>query len=164
MTQYLYIIECQGYYKIGVANDVVERMKHLQTGNPFLLNLYCAYEFDKSFEAERALHSNFWKQNTVNEWFLLDNRDLSTAREICVQMGGRETRFVKEKKPIPSLYLVIESVTNWILNLFIKHSWVVVGKSETADYYEIRLPARIWKHEDGVFRLVGSVGNSEEQP
>ena len=41
--QYLYLIRCQQFYKIGVANDVQSRLAQLSTGNPFPLTVEAVY-------------------------------------------------------------------------------------------------------------------------
>lgn len=52
--QYLYLIKCQQYYKIGVASDVESRLAQLSTDNPFPLKVEIVYKFDNADIVERA--------------------------------------------------------------------------------------------------------------
>lgn len=62
-----------------------------------------------------------------------------------------------------TMTLVAVSTLNWLLVRILYLGLGSVGKAENAEYYEIRLPTRTWKHENGVFVLVGNVGNSESE-
>ena len=86
--QYLYLIECQNLYKIGVAHDVVNRLATLQTGNPFQLRVVDCYEFANAEVVERGLHQKFSLIRKRGEWFALNQGDLSQLNEICVLLGG----------------------------------------------------------------------------
>ena len=55
--------------------------------------------------------------------------------------------------------LVAVSTLNWLLVRIQYLELGSVGKAENQDYYEIRLPTHLWKHENGVFVLVTDVGN-----
>ena len=58
--------------KIGVAIDVEERWRGLQTGNPRLLKLVATFgpmTREGAYEMESAMHHRFRKQNLRGEWF-----------------------------------------------------------------------------------------------
>ena len=68
----VYIIECAGYCKIGVAADPHGRAKDINTGSPIKATVYRvrAYESrDLAFQVERRLHRYFAKFRTNGEWF-----------------------------------------------------------------------------------------------
>ena len=71
--QYLYLIKCQQYYKIGVANDVESRLAQLSTGNPFPLEVEIVYLFDNAEVVERALHQKFKVKGVSFNIHLLNN-------------------------------------------------------------------------------------------
>ncbi|WP_394224489.1 GIY-YIG nuclease family protein [Alteromonas gracilis] len=82
----LYVIRCDGtnYYKIGIANDVVSRLRNHQTGCPFKLKEIFHVESDLGdYQAreivylEKFLHRCFKKQKVRGEWFELTHEDLS---------------------------------------------------------------------------------------
>lgn len=90
MTQYLYLIKCQQYYKIGVAVDVESRLAALQTGNPFPLIVSECYAFQNAEIVEKAIHQKFSKVRTRGEWFQLnENTAEKDFCEICSVLGGQ---------------------------------------------------------------------------
>ena len=71
---YVYLIRCSGstFYKIGVANDVGDRMANLQSGCPYLLELIMTCGFHTktaAIGAEQAAHRNMAKYRMHGEWF-----------------------------------------------------------------------------------------------
>lgn len=69
----VYVLECNGLYKVGVAKDVVNRIAQLQTGNGSIIKEVTSYEFyDMAYVIERTLHKDFKHYKTVGEWFALD--------------------------------------------------------------------------------------------
>jgi hypothetical protein len=91
--QLLYLIECQGYFKIGVAYDVQRRLAELATGNPFELNVRAVYGYNNAQVVEAALHQKFsagWKRG---EWFSMNDQDLQDFHMLCQGLGGMEMPF-----------------------------------------------------------------------
>jgi len=86
--QYLYLIECQGFYKIGIANDVGSRLAQLSTGNPFPLVVLATWGFENALPIEAALHQRFESNHERGEWFLLSSQDLETLENTCKLLGG----------------------------------------------------------------------------
>ena len=73
------ITDGSGYVKIGVAKNVEERMRQLQTGNPHELKIIKTFDVDDDLKAESMLHRHFsdrrakepiWTHFT--EWFSAD--------------------------------------------------------------------------------------------
>jgi hypothetical protein len=56
-----------GPVKIGVAGDVVKRLRQLQTNQPITLHILRVLDGDRSLEA--ALHEKFSLQRLSGEWF-----------------------------------------------------------------------------------------------
>lgn len=88
MTQYLYLIRCQSFYKIGIANDVESRLAQLSTGNPFPLEVVSVYGFNNAQPVEAAIHQRFSYRRKRGEWFELDPDDLVDYDGICNLLGG----------------------------------------------------------------------------
>lgn len=61
--------------KIGIADDPELRVKQLQTGCPYKLDIL--FKFPGTTTHEAYLHKMFRKQRTFGEWFVLDETDLS---------------------------------------------------------------------------------------
>lgn len=70
----LYVLECdnENFFKIGVTNSeesLIKRIKTLQTGNPFKINVKFSQFHDDALGAEKYLHSVFQKNRVMGEWF-----------------------------------------------------------------------------------------------
>lgn len=86
--QYLYLIKCQQFYKIGVANDVQSRLAQLSTGNPFKLEVLAVYGFANAEFVERAIHQRFANERKRGEWFEIGDEAEMNFRHICQVLGG----------------------------------------------------------------------------
>lgn len=68
----VYIIECMGYVKIGVARNPLQRLSDINTCVPIRAELRFSREFDDSLIAhyvESSLHRIFRKCRCNGEWF-----------------------------------------------------------------------------------------------
>lgn len=86
--QYLYLIKCQQFYKIGIANDVENRLAQLSTGNPYPLVVEIIYEFENAEAVERVLHMRYKEKRERGEWFTLSYDDKKDIHTICLMLGG----------------------------------------------------------------------------
>lgn len=77
---YLYVIRCEQYYKIGYTFDLKTRLDNLQTANPFALYVVLAVRHPEARVIERMLHQFFYDKKVVGEWFLLDEKDLKKIK------------------------------------------------------------------------------------
>lgn len=73
--------QADGIYKIGITNDIEFRLKSMQTGCPFKLFAYKAYEHDNPLGIEQSLHAFFGKKRLEGEWFKLSYVDLNYIEE-----------------------------------------------------------------------------------
>ena len=76
----VYLLESDGFYKIGVANNVCNRVSQLQIGNPYKINtVICSSELSKemAFSVERTLHRILSSSNVSGEWFSLGDTEYS---------------------------------------------------------------------------------------
>ena len=75
----LYVVEADSKYKIGVAKSISNRLKLLQTGNPYKISVYKEYKISTEPLArgiEKELHSMFSSKRMEGEWFNLAKEDL----------------------------------------------------------------------------------------
>lgn len=86
--QNLYIISCQHFCKIGVANDVQLRLSQLATGNPFPMEVLAVFEYKNAVTVEKALHQKFSSVRVKGEWFSLTENQAEEAKNICRLLGG----------------------------------------------------------------------------
>lgn len=69
---YLYLIECDGFYKIGRTDDLPYlRLAALQTGSPHLMELVSF--FRGATKLERLMHHMFRELRARGEWFVKDD-------------------------------------------------------------------------------------------
>src|SRR5258706_1201450 len=94
--QYLYIIKCQDFHKIGIANDVEARLAQLSTGNPYPLEVVVIYAFDNAEIVERSIHQRYKEIRQRGEWFNLDYEALKNIHSICLALGGRAFEYTGE--------------------------------------------------------------------
>lgn len=86
--QYIYLIQCQKFFKIGIANDVQTRLAQLSTGNPFPLTVISSYGFQNAEVVEKALHQKFEGRWERGEWFSLIPPEIDDFNQICKMLGG----------------------------------------------------------------------------
>jgi hypothetical protein len=67
--RFVYFVACDGFVKIGVANNVEKRIRELQVGCPHTLDLIGLAEGGRELEA--AYHKRFRKLRVAGEWFRL---------------------------------------------------------------------------------------------
>ncbi len=69
----VYLVHCVGfpYYKIGITTAItpLDRVKALQTGMPFELELVAAIPVKDAGTAERYLHDTYKEYRVRGEWF-----------------------------------------------------------------------------------------------
>ena len=81
LKNYVYIVKCRRYYKIGVSNNIKSRINDLQVGNPFKISLYKLYSYHNAFNKEKELHIKYKSKCHTGEWFLLNQEDLKEIDE-----------------------------------------------------------------------------------
>ena len=71
-------------YKIGVTRENInKRIKQLQTGNGEEIYLVDYYETEHPFFIERFLHMKFAPKQKLNEWFMMDIKDVDNFKNYC---------------------------------------------------------------------------------
>ena len=67
---YIYLLQCNEYYKVGVSKtSVEERVKWLETGNPYPISIIFYKRVKNCYRAEANLHHKYQDFNHKNEWF-----------------------------------------------------------------------------------------------
>lgn len=64
------------YFKIGKSINYKERLRQLQTSNPFVKTILL-----QGFDCEYFLHSYLKKYKVKNEWFCIN--EASTVKDVC---------------------------------------------------------------------------------
>lgn len=70
-TGFVYVFRCQQYFKIGQAIDIRDRLRNVQTNNPFLVTIVKAIQTSNMSLVEGFLHKKFRMYRERGEWFQL---------------------------------------------------------------------------------------------
>ena len=83
--RFIYIVRCNDYYKIGIADNPRDRFYSLQNGNPYLLELLAIYEISSQHikYAENRLHRALKRWIVRGEWFSLTDGQLDIVKGQC---------------------------------------------------------------------------------
>ena len=97
-VQYIYVIECAGFHKVGKAFNVPLRLDGLRTGNPF--PMMCVYSIavvhDMARRIEKRAHHALAAHHHRGEWFAVplgvcrSAVDEAVAWSIMPQNSGRD--------------------------------------------------------------------------
>jgi len=85
-VQYVYLLRGDnGFYKIGISQNVESRLRHLSTSNPDQLSIVTTKLVDDAFSLEQKLHAKYAKYRTKanGEWFRLTAED---ALDVCTEI------------------------------------------------------------------------------
>jgi hypothetical protein len=69
----IYIVECEGYYKVGISIDFNVRLKGLQCSNPLPVKTIKLYnDIEHAELKESAIHKRLKEYHHIGEWFKCD--------------------------------------------------------------------------------------------
>lgn len=74
---WIYFFGCDGFVKIGYAQDVVSRFCNAQTCCPHVMSLLSMFPVSDMVGMEKSLHGLFRDYQHRGEWFRLPNEVLS---------------------------------------------------------------------------------------
>lgn len=80
----IYILESNGFYKIGVSADIDARIKNLQIGNPHIISHVFSRMVPEAYEVEQELHDMFAEYRIKGEWFKFDTKTLEILKDQIV--------------------------------------------------------------------------------
>jgi len=92
MADKVYVLKAQGkdLFKIGyTTGNPVDRLKTLQTGCPFRLQLHRVLERPDAADLEKQLHAEFADERTHGEWFAIE------AQQLDKRMSGHDPALSK---------------------------------------------------------------------
>ena len=92
MLYQIYIIKCSGtdYYKVGVSENALDRVKGLQTGCPFDLTVEMTCTMPSrlaAYTAEAQIHQTLCNQRVRGEWFELDETTVRILKQNMIEVG-----------------------------------------------------------------------------
>lgn len=71
----LYVLKAGPFIKIGVAKSITNRLKQVQTGNPYVVEVAKTYVLsseEKARAVEATLHAKYISSKAAGEWFTAD--------------------------------------------------------------------------------------------
>ena len=99
MEGFVYLL-CDGEkFKIGMTKkkDIQERIKELQTGNPYEIWLRSYYQTNYPLKIEKMMHARHAPSNVKNEWFDLTPQEVLNFKNDCEECE----RILKSMKDNP---------------------------------------------------------------
>ena len=68
---YLYLIRCKqtSRYKIGITNDIAQRVRTIETHSPLPVKVECCVKHDRASELEKIIHQKYASSRVHGEWF-----------------------------------------------------------------------------------------------
>lgn len=90
MEYFIYLIQCNEFYKIGISRDVQFRLRELQVANPYKLILADCFlfRFKGTILVEQRLHKQFRARRVSGEWFKLSEKEGEQFAFLCEKWGG----------------------------------------------------------------------------
>lgn len=81
-TEYVYLMRCQGLYKIGVSVNPEQRRRKIQGSGAFDVELICTIQSNDMFALETELHQRFSGKRVRREWFALNKTDIAYVQSL----------------------------------------------------------------------------------
>ena len=78
---WVYVMQADKYYKIGISQNVSARMNQISPKMPFVLSLLCKMKTSDMSGAEAKLHEKYSEFRVRGEWFELPP---SAVEELCL--------------------------------------------------------------------------------
>lgn len=85
MIPWVYGIQSGLFIKIGVSNDIGQRLKHFQAGNPHPMRLVIRRQIPEAFWLERRLHAILASHSIGREWFMISVAQGRDAMKLAMQ-------------------------------------------------------------------------------
>lgn len=108
---YIYVIECDGRYKIGKTTNFKSRFGEYTKLFVEPTTIFCEQVYNYC-EVEKHLHKMFKHKNIRGEWFLLDGKDLVDIKKYINLNKILQVRELNNVKKYPDLTLTIKENTS----------------------------------------------------
>lgn len=104
-TDCVYVVESAGRYKIGRTKNFENRLRGLQSSNPYPIQTVHLIFTDLFIDVEAALHNIFEDSREQGEWFNLSVREIAQIKSMSVReilASGRRFKQDEEKRIDPN--------------------------------------------------------------
>lgn len=78
----VYLLQCGEFYKIGVGDNVAQRVKQIQTATPYQVLHLLTLPSKRPYLLEHAMHTRFASKRVRGEWFALTDSDVAYIRSL----------------------------------------------------------------------------------
>lgn len=153
----LYIIRAEGTnkYKIGVTvRAVSERVKELQTGSPYKLNVVASCSSSDIADLEQKIHALLSEHNTSGEWFEIDDQSViaKALSELNVLVGqpiaAVEDRSIPSRREVTTEYAVKQILANGGRPVVIDGTMYELVRSYAEDNSNVAILSSVQIHDD----------------
>lgn len=87
--KYIYLVRCNGYYKIGTSYSPYSRLNGMITSTPYDLQLVYATKLKDAVYMEHLIHNVLWKAKWVRgEWYSPDKKDFKRLTKFLNYVQG----------------------------------------------------------------------------
>lgn len=137
---FVYFLYCptinQEYHLIKIGqtkNDVNRRVKQLQTGNPFAIQIYAVVKLENYKQVERVLHAKYSKRRYLNEWFHLTLAEVEHEVQLLQRQGNSNNMFTQTLSSSTTLFYLQHILAKGIIAGYqlIDHYFVSPSKTTT---------------------------------
>lgn len=136
----IYILKAGDKYKIGITfSEISKRIKALQTGCPYKIEIIHTYETNNSFIIEQTLHNRYKDKNSNGEWFILNEQDIEDIKGLIVEFDKNFVFIEKEyKETIPKIeYNIGDIIEYQIVDKKININNEIISCSEMQKVHKI---------------------------
>ena len=88
LGNYVYIVKCGNYYKIGITQRIASRMTDFRVNNPYDVELIFYGNCDWYKSVEIKIHKLMSEFHHKGEWFLLGKEQVETVINIIRKNGA----------------------------------------------------------------------------
>lgn len=82
LWNYVYLVRCEKYHKIGYAHNVESRFNNFKGANPFEVEMIYCVKVPNAKQTESELHKKYHHKRHRREWFILEEEDIKEIKEL----------------------------------------------------------------------------------
>ena len=138
----VYIIKNEENYKIGKSNDVIKRLKALQTGSPSPHELIAVKSTSNAIALEHNIHAHLSAYRISGEWFELDNKILN---DTIYKFGFNETlvsgnTLIVQNNRMPVIQEAKQNLDN---TFFLSNNFIQAKYEKAISFWEMVILGRM---------------------
>lgn len=124
----IYILKAKEVFKIGVTQNLEKRLKTLQTGCPFKIEVFFICETQNDYFIEQLLHKQYNEFNSYGEWFELSIIQANKIKNEILNFKNDSLLFKNKKSYNTYLFEIDKIIKNYSNNT--DESIKIINKKE----------------------------------